>query len=524
MATPGNPYPNISHMPPATGGVAVAPKVDYVLPEVAAMRDKWELIGDCLAGQDAVKKKTIKYLPKPNAEDESDANRLRYLAYVARAVFYNVTANTVSGLVGQVFNSDPVSEYPPELEPMWYDADGKGVTLIQLAKKVMTSTLSLGRCGLLVDFPTGPKDEEGNARPYSRQEVMDGIARPTIQYYGATNIINWRYEMRGAVSVLSLVVLTEDYIIKDDGFEIERGQECRVLRLRNGIYEVEIWRRTDEKQEGPYKLINTLTPTDGSGKPFGYIPFYFIGAQNNDAQVDKPPMYDMACSNIAHYRNSADYEDSVFMVGQPTPYFSGLTQDWVDKVLKGTVQLGSRGAVPLPPNGTMGLVQATENTMVKEAMDQKQQQMVAIGAQLVETKQVQRTLGEAKMENTVVVSTLTSCARNVSQGIENALIAAAAFANATVDADSIIFQLSTDFAIQKMSPDERRQLLAEWQGGILSFTEARAQLRQSGVATLDDEEARKEIEGDQENTVNLDDPDNPDDPANPANADDPPQE
>lgn len=520
MATPGNPYPNISHMPPATGSnPVVAPNVEYVLPEVSAMKEKWELISDCMAGQEAVKKRGTRYLPKPNAEDTSTANNLRYEAYLLRANFYNVTANTVSGLVGQVFNSDPVSEYPPELEPMWYDADGKGVTLIQLAKKAMVANLSLGRCGLLVDFPTGPKDEEGNARPYSRQEVMDGIARPTIQYYGATNIINWRYEMRGAVSVLSLVVLTEDYIIKDDGFEIERGLECRVLRLRNGIYEVEIWRRTDEKQEGPYELINTLTPTDGSGKPFGYIPFYFIGAQNNDAQVDKPPMYDMACINIAHYRNSADYEDSVFMVGQPTPYFSGLTQDWVDKVLKGTVQLGSRGAVPLPPNGTMGLVQANENTMVKEAMDQKQQQMVAIGAQLVETKQVQRTLGEAKMENTVVVSTLTSCARNVSQGIENALIAAAAFANATVDADSIIFQLSTDFAIQKMSPDERRQLLAEWQGGILSFTEARAQLRQSGVATLDDEEAKEEIRGDQEAQLDLDvqrnDALSGDDPANP---------
>lgn len=504
MATPAQPYPAISHMPPATGTVSELPNVSYILPEVTDMLPKWELIADCLSGQEAVKKRGTKYLPKPNPEDDSTANDLRYEGYRTRAVFYNVLANTVSGLVGQVFNSDPISEYPDELEPLWYDATGTGMTLIQLAKKAMTNVLAFARCGLLVDFPKGAKNEEGAPRPFSRQEVMDGVARPTIQYYGHMDIINWRYEKRGAVSVLSLVVLSEDYILRDDGFEIQRGKECRVLKLENDTYTVEIWRRTDEKQEGPFVLVEKATPTDSAGRPFSYIPFYFVGAQNNNANVDKPPMYDMACINIAHYRNSADYEDSVYMVGQPTPYFSGLTQDWVDKVLKGTVHLGSRGAVPLPPQGTMGLVQAAPNSMVKEAMDQKQQQMIALGAQLVEDKQVQRTLGEAKMETTVVVSTLTSCARNVSQAVEAALIAAAQFASPNPDPNTILFQLSTDFAIQKMDPQERQQLLAEWQGGAISFTELRGQLRQSGIATLDDKEAKEEIEGDAADQLDLD--------------------
>lgn len=481
------------------------PNVSYMLPEVAEMLPKWELISDCIAGQDAVKKRGTKYLPKPNAEDESDANNLRYQGYVTRAVFYNVTANTLSGLVGQVFNADPVSEYPPELEPLWYDCNGRGVTLIQQAKKALTSDLAFGRCGLLVDFPPAATDPETKApRAFTRQEVMDGKARPTIQYYGPTTIINWRFEQLGAVSVLAMVVLVEDYIIKDDGFEIQRGNQCRRLRLVDGVYEVETWRRTDEKQEGPYELVNTVRPTDSTGKPFGYIPFYFIGSQNNDAQIDKPPMYDIANLNIGHYRNSADYEDSVFMVGQPTPYFSGLTETWVKEVLNGTIYLGSRGAVPLPENGQAGLIQAAPNSMVKEAMDSKQQQMVALGAQLVEDKQVQRTLGEAKMENAVIASTVTSCARNVSQAFESALMAASSFSGADVNANKIIFQLSTDFAISKLSPDERRQVLAEWQGGLLTFGEARNQLRQSGIATEDDEVAKALIDEGMEERVNLD--------------------
>lgn len=481
------------------------PNVEYRLPEVEAMLPKWEMIADCIAGQEAVKKKTTKYLPKPNPEDDSPENDARYTGYVTRAVFYNVTANTLSGLVGQVFSTDPVSEYPPELEPLWYDCNGQGVTLIQQSKKALTTTLGFGRCGILVDFPAAAEDEETQEpRPFTRQEVMDGIARPTILYYGPTDIINWRFESKGAVSKLSMLVLVEDYIIKDDGFEIERGRQCRRLRLNNGVYEMETWRRTDEKQEGPYELIGTTTPTDATGRPFDYIPFYFIGSQNNDAQIDKPPMYDIANLNIGHYRNSADYEDSVFMVGQPTPYFSGLTETWVKEVLNGTIYLGSRGAVPLPENGAAGLIQAEPNSMVKEAMDSKQQQMVALGAQLVEDKQVQRTLGEAKMENAVISSTVTSCARNVSQAFESALMAAASFSGADVNANKIIYQLSTDFAISKLSPDERRQVLAEWQGGLLTFSEARNQLRQSGIANLDDDVARAEIDKDVESVVDLD--------------------
>ena len=130
--------------------------------------------------------------------------------------------------------------------------------------------------------------------------------------------------------------------------------------------------------------------------------------------------------------------------------------------------------------------------------------MVALGAQLVEDKQVQRTLGEAKMENAVIASTVTSCARNVSQAFESALMAAASFSGVEVNADKLKFQLSTDFAISKLSPDERRQLLTEWQGGLLTFGEARGQLRQSGIAILDDEVAKAEIDKDMETAINLD--------------------
>ena len=496
--------------PPLTGkdtGEAAAPNVGYVLPEVSLMDYKWTIIEDCLAGQETIKNKGKTYLPIPNPSDKSTENVARYDNYVARAVFYGVVANTTAGLVGQVFNTDPVSEYPPELEGLWFNADGRGISLVQQSKRVLTSVISMGRSGLLADHPPGKAD----GTPFTREDVNKGIARAKILLYGPRSIINWRYTQFGALSKLSLVVLAEDFVTKDDGFEIQTGKEWRVLRLtEEGVYTTEVWRRRDDDPEGGFVIHQeAYAPTDSAGKTFDYIPFYFIGSQDNDADIDKPPMYDMAELNLAHYRNSADYEDAVFMLGQPTPFFAGLTASWVTDVLKGTIQLGSRGAVPLPEGGSAGLIQASENTMVKEAMDKKEQQMVAIGAQLIEEKQVQRTLGEAQMEHAVVASTLATCANNVSQAYELALGAAAQFMGLTKAADNteatkkIVYKLSTDFAISKMTPDERRQLLTEWQGGLVSFSEARSQLRQSGVATLDDTQARSEIEKDQETAIDL---------------------
>ena len=89
--------------------------------------------------------------------------------------------------------------------------------------------------------------------------------------------------------------------------------------------------------------------------------------------------------------------------------------------LKGEVQLGSRAAVPLPEGGSMGLIQASANSMPKEAMDTKERQMVALGAKLVEQKQVQRTATEAGLENASETSVLASAANNTAEAFRKAL-------------------------------------------------------------------------------------------------------
>lgn len=492
----------------ATKSSPVADDVTFIRDELSEMDSQYQLIRDCIEGSIAIKRSGTVYLPMPNGHDQSIENRERYAAYGKRAVFYNVTARTLSGLSGQVFAVDPVIKVPTLLDPVVKDANGSGVTLIQQSNEVEEDVIAYGRAGLFVDFPS--RDDSNT--PITRAEQENGEIRPNIINYKPWNIINWRTTKRGAKHYLSLVVLREKYDDETDEFRTEEKEQYRVLTLENNVYRQRLYRDDGNGMV----IVSDITPTDWRGVVLNFIPFTFIGAINNDIHIDAPPLFDLADLNVAHYRNSADYEDSVYLVGQPTPVAVGLTKDWVKDVLKGRVELGSRGVIPLPAGANFQIVQASPNSMAKEAMEMKERQMVALGAKLVEQKTVQRTATEADLEAASETSVLASITNNVSASYKFSLECCSIFAGSTTVAqdaknDEIVYELNTDFALSTASNDDIRATIEAWQKEAITFSEMRAKLRRSGTAILDDEKARAEIKQDAE-TMELTTPfDNEDD-------------
>jgi hypothetical protein len=458
------------------------PNITFVHPEIKALVPSYELIRDCLAGEQVVKAKGTKYLPQPNPEDQSADNLKRYKAYLLRAVFYNVGQRTLAGLVGQVFLRDPTVNVPTLLEPVTIDATGSGVSLDQLAQEATTLDLAYGRLGLYVDYPStaiaSDNDEETPAATVA--ELETGEVRPTMRAIHPLDILNYRVKRRGAKIILSLVVFREDNITDDDGFETKKRDQWRVLRLdADDLYVIDIYRNKNGTQPE-----ETYYPTDASGARLNEIPFTFIGAVNNEPKPGYMPLYDLCSLNMAHYRNSADYEEAAYMLGQPTAWFGGLTEEWVSNVMGGKVGLGSRSIIPLPANSSAGLLQVEPNTLAKEAMDQKEAQMLALGAKLVEASQTQRTATEADYDNISETSVLSTVATNVGAAIKWALVWAARFAGA--EEGSIDYDLNTEFDLVNLSPEERKALLSEWQAGGILDEEYRDNLRRAGIATLDD--------------------------------------
>ena len=467
--------------------------VTFTRPEYNAALPSWRLINDVCAGERAVKARTITYLPQPNPDDESQENDTRYRQYLARAVFYNATGRTAQGLVGSAFRKWPSLEVPTAIDYVSTDIDGAGVSIYQQSQSVLGAVLRLGRHGLLVDYPQVDS-------PASRADMASGRVRSTVVSVQADQIINWRMEKIGAAHQLVLLVISETKeTVTADGFGMETEAQFRVLRLVEGVYTQEIWRAGDGGiaiMEGPFVV------RDGSGRPWDVIPFTFVGSENNDASIDEPPLYDLSVLNIAHYRNSADYEDSAFFVGQAQPWMAGLTEEWRNWLEQTGIYVGSRSPILLPEGGTFGIAQAQPNTLVKEAMDQKERQMVAIGARLIQPGGAVKTATEARGEQEAEHSVLSIVASNVSEAYTQALNWMARFMGVP---ESCEYAISQDFVEQRLDPNMLTALISAWQSGQMPESDLWAQLRKYGVIDPEkgDEEIREELST-QDPGLNLD--------------------
>lgn len=464
-----------------------SPKVDYIREELEDILPTYKIIRDCLNGSRAIKDAKIEYLPRPMPEDDTNANYQRYEDYRTRAVFYNVTYRTLEGLTGQVYSREPVVDLPTKMEGMIDNVDGSGATLKQISEEHLRNVIAYGRSGVWVDYATV-------SDKYRAEKVLQGkeafaVRRPTVQVFKPWEVINWRFKSRGAKKLLCLVVIEQDYVKSDDGFKETLDKQYLVLRLNDDdVYEVVIYRN-----DGSDFYIHELTiPTKDNGKPFDEIPFEFASVRKNNGVLDRPPLEDIAHLNIAHYRNSADYEEMVYMLGQPTPFIVGLDRNWVQSVLEGgKIRLGSRIATPLPVGADFKLLEITQTSAHKEAMEQKEAQMIAIGARLIYEAKT-KTATEDNNDKSTEESVLSSIAFNVSRSIQNMLRFAGMFID-SAQAENITFDLNTEFDLQNMAPDELTAVLNVWKGGGLTWEEFRFSLRRAGMAFVDDQKAKNDI-------------------------------
>jgi hypothetical protein len=120
--------------------------------------------------------------------------------------------------------------------------------------------------------------------------------------------------------------------------------------------------------------------------------------------------------------------------------------------------------------------------------------MKALGAKLIENKKVPETATGAAIEETSEASVLSSAANNVAQAYGKALWFASGFLG-DFQEEAISFELNTDFDVARMTAQERAQLVAEWQGELLTWEEARSQLETEAASRGDFKEEPQNLPG-----------------------------
>ena len=447
-------------------------------PDYSKYLPVWTQTRDAVRGSVAVKEKKHSYLPVPDndsGDERKGTETTRYRQYMKRALFTNFTGRTKNALVGAAFRKEPEIYLPEGLEYLKYDATGDGLSMNQLAKDELANLMETGRSIFLVDYPQA--DENLSAEEVARLDL-----RASIIPFTAEQVINWKSDVVNGRKVLSSVVIAEYYLEPLDEFDHSQETQYRVLRLTEEGYSQQIYR-----EDVPY--TNEIYPKMADGSNWMEIPLVFVGSKNNDSTIDDAPLSDIAEINMAHFRNSADYEESCFLVGQPSLFLThSLSYEQFQQYNPQGIKLGSRAGHVLGETGSANLLQADPNNLVMEAMKAKENQMVAIGARIITDRADRETAEAARIRFASENSVLGDVVSNLSEALEKCVMWVGMFMG--VDTNDIQFEINREFYDKNIDPQLIMSMVTLLDREIVSEQDIFDRLKSAGVVdpdrTLDD--------------------------------------
>ena len=378
----------------------------------------------------------------------------RNIYYKARAKYTNFAKRTKNALVGAVFRKNEKIELPTKLEYLRLNANGAGKTLNNVAKNIVTNIVEVGRHGIFVDYGNNAK----------------------IITYTAENITDWAEDDSGVLNYVQLVIASDskDEYIK----ELHIIEDTYMVAiLKNGI------------------IINEFTPTKFDGSTFKEIPFIFVGSVDNTPTVDEIPLWSIVDVSQGHYQNSADYED-ILRYQLPTPYITGMTKSYIDQVYpNGFIEFGSGAMITAPDGASVGLLQANANQMHQVAMNEKENQLVMLGARLVQGGGQAETAEAVRIKYSAENGILSNLVGNVTSAMLKALSWCGEFEGTD---EEIEYEINQDFWDASLSAQEISAEILLLDRGVKAMSDVRNTLRDFG--SIKPERTDEDIDADVEVT------------------------
>ena len=179
-------------------------------------------------------------------------------------------------------------------------------------------------------------------------------------------------------------------------------------------------------------------------------------------------------------------------MGQPTLHFDigEMDQQTFDAYNKNGINFGSRTGV-ISQKGKLELVQAEDRTILLKLKEEKQQEMVAIGARLVQNGGQVETAEAARINAAAESSTLDNLVSNLSEALQDCLRDCARFVG--VDPESVTFELNKEFWDGALDAQAAMAVIQFGDAGIIARSDQRDMLR-SGRLELRDGRSDDDID------------------------------
>jgi len=283
---------------------------------------RWNVVRDCVDGQESIQIGGVKYLPKPAGQSKED-----YQNYQARAVFFDGTSRTAEGLHGHIFAKDPVQAGEDKLteaaKEILKDIDGACSGIDEYISGTTWDSIQTGFGGHLVDHtPVEPGTS-----------VAEKKGRAYLKWYSAESIYLHKYSAINGVKKLSKVILREDVEEEDpkDEFNTVMTEAYRVLSFdKEGKYIQRVYKKSsDDKKSGFVQDGLTIKP-EINGVRLDFIPFFTSPGED----PEKSMLLGLAYENIGHYQKTAEYENGLFYTSVPTLVVENMETPTIEEEYK----------------------------------------------------------------------------------------------------------------------------------------------------------------------------------------------
>lgn len=450
--------------------------------------DLVRLVRDSVAGEAVVKREDrIKdYLPY-TCEDIKDAEErsARFKRYAAGAEFDDIPGQTLESIKGAIFrNETDMSQIPAGMAYMLENADGDGMSLEELIKICASELLMMKYFGALAEYSDLANVD---IEELTVQRTRDMGAQASIKVYPRESIINWNFKRINGVLQLCFLVLKEVEEVRQPGrYDTEKVNSYLVLGLDDDgeYYQQKYVDINDgEWSEIVYPMAN--------GANLDYIPFEFCTASDYPKGKIPSELGYIApiCSKTIHrFRTSAEMKEALWMNAAPMTYSTNWDEQSLElyKAMTGRDYISNAPGshLPMPMDSTVGILSWDMSVSAyADYMDRNEREIRALGGKFDTTEnQANETATAAIIRAAEKNGNLSSMVTNLEQSISRVIGYCAKFMG--VDA-SVELKINREFYVNKLSPQERTSILAEWQTGLISQEEALNQLKRGGALTVD---------------------------------------
>jgi hypothetical protein len=313
--------------------------------------ETWERTRDGIAGQETIKKKEFVYLPQLNGQLYED-----YKAYLARAQYVNFASRILNMALGQLFKQDPVIKGIDD--DFMQNIDLTGKSFIYFSRDIAAEIMQVNRCGILVDY------SEDQKRPY-------------LTLYKTESIINWKCDRINGIEKLTMIMLEgiiEEYT-ETDPYKSKITKIYKELYIDEiGFYAVRNWKQIAGQEK--FEIESEIIPVM-NGSRIDFIPFFLCTSNGISTEITKAPLVDLVNVNLAHYINSADYENMLHWTGARTVIVKGWD-----------------ASKPFPIGGCAAggdsfdahFLEASSDSALEEGMKRKEEQMAILGGSIISGK------------------------------------------------------------------------------------------------------------------------------------------